>query len=79
MAAGPKWLPKDLQSSYHLFNELSRAATTFTWLTNRYLYENNLSVAESIVRIVKKTLNSSKFMFIPMGLSTRNLNLKISV
>lgn len=52
--SAPKWLPKDLQSSYHLFNELSRAAITITWLINRYLYENNLNVADSTVRIKKK-------------------------
>lgn len=47
--SGPKWLPKDLQNSYHLFSELSRAAATFKWLTNRYLSEINLNVPDLYV------------------------------
>lgn len=45
----PKWLPKDLQNSYHLFNELSRATVTFKWLTNRYLSEINFNVSDFYV------------------------------
>ena len=47
----PKWLPKDLQGSYHLFTDLSRAAVTFKWLTNRYLNEIAFDYPDVQVRI----------------------------
>lgn len=49
----PKWLPKDLQGSYHLFNEISRAAVTFKWLTNRYLSEIKFDEPDLYVRILQ--------------------------
>lgn len=46
----PKWLPKDLQNSYHLFSDLSRATVTFKWLSNRYLSEISIDVPDTHVR-----------------------------
>lgn len=47
----PKWLPKDLQSSYHLFDEMSRAIVTFRMLTNRFLI--NINVPDLYVSILQ--------------------------
>lgn len=61
----PKWLPKDLQNSYHVFNDLSRAIVTFKWLSNRYLSEINLDVPDIYVRdqnLLQKPQQNSAFV-----------------
>lgn len=59
----PKWLPKDIQNSYNLFNDLSRAAVTFKWLTNRYLSEINSNVSDLYVSysLSSNRVNQSHF------------------
>lgn len=56
--SGPKWLPQGLQASYHLFNDLSRAAVTFKWLTNRYLNEITFDDPDIYVRIETNKINT---------------------
>lgn len=49
--SAPKWLPKDLQFSYHLFGELEQMVTTFRCLGKRFAVEMSLKDPETNVNI----------------------------
>lgn len=73
----PKWLPKDLQGSYHFFNDLSRATVTFKWLANRYLNEINFDDPDIYVRIAQlKSIFCSVFSrILIIGMSMDSIDL----
>lgn len=49
--SAPKWLPKDLQYSYHLFGELEQMVTTFRCLGKRFTVDMSLKDPETNVNI----------------------------
>lgn len=52
---GPKWLPRDLQTSFYLFDDVGSASSEIKCLANRFLNEINLKIPDNYV-----SLNKSK-------------------
>lgn len=50
--SAPKWLPKDLQSSYHLFGDLEQMVTTFRCLGQRFTADSNLKKSDIKVSVL---------------------------
>lgn len=44
-----KWLPRELQESFHLFDDVRDATLVFKTLTARFLHEINLRVSDIYV------------------------------
>lgn len=54
--SAPKWLPKDLQYSYHLFGELEQMVTTFRCLGKRFTIDIDLKDHETSVNVKQHLL-----------------------
>lgn len=71
--SAPKWLPKDLQFSYHLFGELEQMVTTFRCLGKRFAVEMSLKDPETNVNIA---LHYQLLLFAQFGtLTNKSLSL----
>lgn len=49
---GPKWLPRDLQLSFYLFDNIASASSEVKCLANRFLIEINQKISDIYVSIL---------------------------
>lgn len=69
MMSAPKWLPKDLQHSYHLFGELEEMVSTFRCLGKRFTTDINLKEAGSSVNMKQNFL----LLFVQFAISNQSI------
>lgn len=59
----PKWLPRDLQDSFYLFNEFERMVTRFKFLGKQFTIQLSLSIPDIEVSLLNISTKYNNITF----------------